>query len=79
MERKYITHEMRQEIEERIQKGQTVMEIAYNMKMSQAAIYAELKRGAGINGEYSAARAQKTYEANIKRRGNRTPRKEQPA
>ena len=79
MERKYITYEMRQEIEERIRKGQAVMEIAYNLKLSQAAIYTELKRGMGIDGDYSAARAQTTYEANIKRRGNRTPRKEQPA
>ena len=76
MESKYITQEMRQEIEERIQKGQSVLEIAYGMKLSQAAIYSELKRGMGVDGDYSAARAQETYEANIKRRGNRTPRKE---
>ena len=79
MERKYITREMRQEIEERIRKGQSVIEIAFSMKLSQAAIYSELKRGMGIDGDYSAARAQETYEANIKRRGNRTPRKEQTA
>lgn len=79
MGKKFITFEMRQEIEERIRKGQTVMEIAYNMKLSQTGLYSELKRGIGIDGDYSAARAQTIYEANIKRRGNRTPRKEQPA
>lgn len=79
MERKYITREMRQEIEERIRKGQSVIEIAYGMKLSQTAVYAELKRGIGTDGDYSAARAQETYEANIKRRGNRTRRKEQIA
>ena len=79
MQRTYITHEMRQEIEERIRKGQTIMEIAYQMKLSQTAMYTEIKRGMNNQGDYSADHAQATYEANIKRRGNRTRRKEQPA
>jgi len=79
LQRTYITHEMRREIEERIRKGQTIMEIAYQMKLSQTAMYTEIKRGMDGQGDYSADRAQATYEANIKRRGNRTRRKEQPA
>ena len=79
MQRTYITHEMRREIEERIRKGQTIMEIAYQMKLSQTAMYTEIKRGMDGRGDYSADRAQATYEANIKRRGNRTRRKEQTA
>ena len=79
MERRYINYEMRQEIEERIRNGQTIMEIAYKMKLSQTAMYTEIKRGMNSQGDYSADQAQATYEANIKRRGNRTPRKEQIA
>lgn len=79
MGRTWINYEMRQEIEERFRKGQSVLEIAYKMNLSQSGMYAEIKRGMTADGDYSADKAQATYELNIKRRGNRTPRKEQPA
>lgn len=79
MGRTWINYEMRQEIEERFRKGQSVLEIAYKMNLSQSGMYAEIKRGMTADGDYSADKAQATYEANIKRRGNRTQRKEQPA
>jgi len=77
--RTWINYEMRQDIEKRIRQGQTILEIAYKMKLSQSAMYAEIKRGMTAGGDYSADQAQATYEANIKRRGNRTQRKERPA
>ena len=44
-----------------------------------AAMCTEIKRGMDGRGDYSADKAQATYEANIKRRGNRMRRKERPA
>ena len=74
MARNMITHEMRKEIEERLQRGEEPRNIAYHLNLSQSALYAELRRGRNSDGNYDANLGEKTYEANIARRGNRTKR-----
>lgn len=74
MARKMITFFMRKEIEERLKRGEEPRNIAYHMNLSQSALYAELRRGRNGSGDYEAELGEKTYAANIARRGNRTKR-----
>lgn len=74
MARNMITFSMRKEIEERLKRGEESRNIAYHMNLSQSALYAELRRGRNSSGVYDAELGEKTYAANIARRGNRTKR-----
>lgn len=76
----------RREISKRWKRGDDVMGIAYELGISQATVYAELRRGrtgdlntrTGRYG-YDPDLGAKQYQENIKKRGNRTQRKEAAA
>lgn len=74
MARNSITYALRKEIEERLQHGDRIRDIAYHLNLSQSALYAEVRRGLDSNGDYSADLGEETYAANIRKRGNRTSR-----
>ena len=75
MTRNSITLNTRREIEQRLKAGEKVRDIAYHVNLSQTAVYDELRRGMDERGIYEAERAEEVYAGNIKRRGNRGPRR----
>ena len=82
MGQKFLTMKDREIIREGWRRGASTMEIAYQVGVSQSTIYAELRRG--LTDEYYPNSDRRVYDpekgeatcrANIKLRGNRTPRK----
>lgn len=81
MGQRVLTMEDREAIRKGWERGDSSMEIAYRLGISQATVYAELKRGQ--TGEYNAGtmrfgydpeKGAQVYQDNIKKRGNRAPR-----
>lgn len=72
----------RKQISEAWERGDSTMDIAYRLGVSQTTVYAELRRGMteetypnGDRHRYDPERGAEVYAANIKLRGNRTPRR----
>ena len=68
----YLTYEERKMIERALEAGMKPAEIAKEVNVHLATMYREMQRGAGVDGKrYSADAAQRTEEANFKRKGRR--------
>ena len=76
-----LTREEREAILQGWKRGDSSMEIAYRLGISQATVYAELRRGRTEDYDpvtmrygYDPDKGAQVYLDNIKKRGNRAPR-----
>ena len=76
-----LTMADRERIRDGWERGDSAMDIAYHIGVSQTTVYAELRRGmldeyypGGDRRVYDPERGERVYHENIKLRGNRTPR-----
>ena len=81
MGQRVLTMDERREIGKRWARGDTTMDIAYSLRISQSTVYAELRRGQTeeidpdtMRRGYDPERGAQAYVDNIKKRGNRLPR-----
>lgn len=76
-----LTREEREVILQGWKRGDSSMDIAYRLGISQATVYAELRRGKTEDYDpvmmrfgYDPDKGEQVYMDNIKKRGNRVPR-----